>query len=66
MVENKEKYINFNVNIKVKLSGVSNKDGDKACKNIQLRFIDNCRFMPSSPNKLECNYSISSSRPCAS
>ena len=55
IAENKEKYISFNVKIKVKLSGVRDKDGTEVCKNIQLRFIDSCRFMASSLNKLACN-----------
>ena len=45
IAENKEKYISFNVKINVKLVGVGNEDGTEACKNIQLRFIDSCRFM---------------------
>ena len=36
----------------VKLAGVSNKDGKEVRKNIQLRFIGSCRFMPSSLDKL--------------
>ena len=43
--ENKEKYISFNVKINVKITGLSDKDGKEVGKNIQLRFIDNCRFM---------------------
>ena len=45
VLENKEKYISFNVTINFKLAGVSNKDGTEMRKNIQLRFIDSCRFM---------------------
>ena len=52
---NKEKYINFNVKINVKLAGVSNKDGTGVCKIIQLRFIDSCGFMASSLDKLASN-----------
>ena len=48
IAENKEKYISFNVKINVKLSGVKNKDRTEAHKNIQLRFIDSCKFMASS------------------
>ena len=53
--ENKEKYISFNVKINVKSAGVKYKDGTGVCKNIQLRFIDNCRFMASSLDKLASN-----------
>ena len=42
----------MNVNINVKLAGVKNGDGTEVCKNIQLRFIDSCRFMESSLDKL--------------
>ena len=55
LAENKEKYISFNVKINVKLEGVSNKDSTEVCKNIQLRFIDSCRFMASSLDKLASN-----------
>ena len=55
IAENKEKYINFNVKINIKLAGVSNKDGIEVRKNIQLRFIDSCRFMASSLDKLASN-----------
>ena len=55
IAENKEKYISFNVKINVKLAGVKNKDGTEVCKNIQLRFIDSCRFMASSLDKLASN-----------
>ena len=55
IAENKEKYISFNVKIKVKLAGVRNEDGTEECKNIQLRFIDSCRFMASSLDKLASN-----------
>ena len=53
--ENKEKYISFNVKVKVKLAGVRDKDGKEVCENIQLRFVDNCRFMASSLDKLVSN-----------
>ena len=43
--ENKEKYISVNVKINLNLTEFINKDGKKACKNIQLSFIDSCRFM---------------------
>ena len=36
LTENKDKYISFNVEINVKLAGVSNKDGREMCKNIQI------------------------------
>ena len=45
----------FNVKINVKLAVVSNKDGTKVCKNIQLRFIDSCRFLALSLNELASN-----------
>ena len=55
IAENKEKYISFNVKINVKLTGVKNEDGIEVRKNIQLRFIDSCRFMASSLDKLASN-----------
>ena len=55
LAESKEKYISFDAKIDVKLVGVSNKDGTEVCKNIQLRFIDSCRFMASSLDKLASN-----------
>ena len=36
----------YHVKINVKLAGMKNEDGKEICKNIQLRFIDSCRFMP--------------------
>ena len=39
----------------VKLAGVKYKNGTAVCKNIQLRFIDSCRFMTSSLEKLASN-----------
>ena len=55
IAENKEKYISFNVKINVNLAGVNYKDGTQVYKNIQLRFIDNCRFMASRLDKLASN-----------
>ena len=55
IAENKEKYISFNIEIKLKLAGVRNEDGIEECKNIQLRLIDSCRFMASSLDKLASN-----------
>ena len=53
--DNKEKYLSFNVKINVKLVGVRDEDGKEVSKNIQLRFIDSCRFMASSLYKLASN-----------
>ena len=55
IAENKEKYISFNVKINIKLAGVSKKDGTEVHKNILLRFIDSCRFMATSLDKLASN-----------
>ena len=55
IVENKEKYIRFNVKINVKLAGVSNEDGKEVRKHIQLRFIDSCRFTASDLDKMASN-----------
>ena len=55
IAENKEKYISFNVKIKVKLGGVRDKDDTEMCKNIQLRFINSCRFMALGLDKLASN-----------
>ena len=55
ITENKEKYISFNVKIDVKLAGVQYQDGTQVHKNIPLRFIDSCRFMTSSLDKLASN-----------
>ena len=64
IAENKEKYINFNVKIYVKLAGVKYKDGTQVHKNIQLRFIDSCRFMASSLDKLASNFCGTSGIQC--
>ena len=53
--ENKEKYISFNVKINVKLARVRDEDDKTMCENIQLRFLDNCRFIAPSPDKLSSN-----------
>ena len=55
IAKNKEKYISFNVEINVKLAGVKHKDGTELCQNIQLRFIDSCRFMALGLDKLASN-----------
>ena len=55
IAENKEKYISFNVKINVKLAGARDKDGKEVRKNIQLSFIDSCRFMASNLDKLASN-----------
>ena len=55
IAETKEKYISFNVKINVKLAWVKYKDGTQVHKNNQLRFIDSCRFMASSLDKLASN-----------
>ena len=55
IAENKEKYISFKVKINVKLAGVKYKDGTQVHKNNQLRFIDSCRLMASSLEKLTSN-----------
>ena len=57
IAENKEKYINFNVKIPVKLAGVIDKNGKEVHKKVSLRFIDSCRFMASSLDKLASNLS---------
>ena len=49
------KHISFNVKVNIKLAVVKYKDGTQVCKNIQLRFIDSCRFMASSLDKLASN-----------
>ena len=62
--ENKEKYISFDVKINVKLAGARDKDGKEVHKNIQLRFIDSCRFMASSLDKFASNLCGTSSIQC--
>lgn len=46
------KYIDFNFKINVKMAVVINKDIKEVQKNIQLRFMDGCRFIASSLNRL--------------
>ena len=55
IAENKEKYISFNVKIPVKLAGVTDKNGKKVFKKIELRFIESFRFMASSLDELASN-----------
>ena len=55
IAENKEKYISFTIKINVKLAGAKYKDGTEVCENIQFRFIDSCRYMASSLDKLASN-----------
>ena len=64
IAENREKYISFSVKISVKLAGVKHKDGTEEHKNIQLRFIDSCRFMASSLDKLASNLGGTSGIQC--
>ena len=52
---NNEKYFSFNVKISIKLAEVKYKVGTQVHKNIPLRFIDSCRFMASSLDKLASN-----------
>ena len=52
IAENKEKYISCNAKIKVKLAGVKYEDGAEVHKSIRFGFIDSCRFMASSLDKL--------------
>ncbi|XP_057310048.1 uncharacterized protein LOC130648045 [Hydractinia symbiolongicarpus] len=54
--ENNQKYISFNVKNKVPLGGMAYGDGERY-KTIEIRFIDSCRFMASSPKKLASNLS---------
>ena len=55
IAENKEKYISFNVKINAKLAGPCKKYGKEIRKNVQLRFIDSCRFMAPGLDKLAYN-----------
>ena len=55
IAEIKEKYISFNVSIPVKIAGVTDKNGKAVIKKVKLRFIDSCRFMASSLDKLAGN-----------
>ena len=55
IAENKEKYISFNVNVVV--GAYVDKTGVEREKKIELRFIDNIRFMASSLDKLSNNLS---------
>ena len=64
IAENKEKHIIFNVKINAKLAGVKYKDGTQVHKNISLRFIDSCRFMVSSLDKLTSNLCDTSGIQC--
>ncbi|XP_057296192.1 uncharacterized protein LOC130625142 [Hydractinia symbiolongicarpus] len=52
IAENTEKYISFNVRIKVPIAGMGY---GETYKKIEIRFIDSCRFMPSSLEKLAKN-----------
>ena len=58
IAENKEKYISFNVKTNVKLAGVKYKDGTQVHKNIQLRFLDSCRFMAPSIDNWQAIYVV--------
>ncbi|XP_057297205.1 uncharacterized protein LOC130626118 [Hydractinia symbiolongicarpus] len=54
IAEKTEKYISFNIKIKVPLGGMGYGDGEKY-KKIEIRFIDSCRFMAPSKDKLASN-----------
>ena len=53
--ENKKKYISFYVKINIKFAGMINKDSKGVHKNIQLRFIDSCRFLSFGLDQIVCN-----------
>ena len=53
IVENKEKYISFSVNVAV--AKYIDKEGNERERNIQLRFIDSIQFMGSSLDSLSRN-----------
>ena len=57
IAENKEKYISFNVKVPVPLAGLYDTEGNQVYKKISLRFIDSCRFMALSLDKLSSNLS---------
>ncbi|XP_057316784.1 uncharacterized protein LOC130657804 [Hydractinia symbiolongicarpus] len=54
IAENTEEYISFNVKINIPLGGMGYGDGE-TYKKIEIRFIDSCRFMLSSLDKLASN-----------
>ncbi|XP_057310308.1 uncharacterized protein LOC130648285 [Hydractinia symbiolongicarpus] len=54
IAENTEKYISFNAKIKVPIAGMGYGDGE-FYKKIEIRFINSCRFMASSLEKLASN-----------
>ena len=68
ITENKEKCTSFNVKIYVWLAGVKYKVGTEVGtevdKNIQLRFINSCRYMASNIDKLPSNLCSTSGIQC--
>ena len=64
IAENKKKYFSFNVKINFKLAGIKYKDGTQVHENIQVRFIDSCRFVASSLDKLASNLCGTSGTQC--